>query len=850
MKTPVFQIMLLRKNKGLEPWRKNIMNNEGPLNDGIGGAGDRHRNSDEFEDAVTSEIPEDFSKFFDDAELADHLADVVATNIDLSVHIDPDDDFMLEPGHCLNDRFDIIELAYSGGMGHVYRAVDRQRISEGPDKTYVAIKVLRQSLAAPETLRLALEREAARAQSLAHPNIISIFDFAEHGGKFFLVMEWLEGESVNDLLRRTRGQQLEHEFVWPLITGAANGLQYAHSNNVVHADINPSNIFITDTHTIKLLDFGVARHCDDPDRDETDERFSWVTSTYASPEVLSRKTPVFEDDIFSLACVAYRLLKGSHPFGGLPSIVAKKKHVVVEPIPGLAEEDWEFLRQALSYEREDRPKSVTGFLRDGRGTAAVGGSSRWITRKRLPWLLITAAATIAALAGSLWLLRGEPRIEPVPPPAVQIDERPNATDSSGITTSAEVESLLGNASQAMDEQRYVSPDDSSARFYYRQVLGIEPASPTALRGLRAISDEFVRRANEAMRTNDLEQAYGAVAIAAETDPLNPAIEMVEQVIFAQGDSVLADARTAVAAADVGTAVTLLSRAERYRHIDPDAIRSIRQQISRAAQDEQFLDDLASANALVAAGKLITPADDNAHAALVALYRVHGDDQRLLDSMERLGERLLTRAAFAAAAGQFTEATELLDAVDTLGILSPEVESARQSMRVAIDIAETQAAPDNFLPEESVTDVSLPGAEAAAIVEEPAMTTDSESEPVAAVAELPQASRERDPAVASLVSDAAADESPPQGLQSIEQFGIKKYVAPVFPRRARLRGLSGLVEVGFNINVDGSTDAIDILRAEPGDVFVSSALKAVKQWRFEPQDDVFRAQITLKFESSP
>jgi len=843
------------------------MKSEGPLNDGIHGADDRHSKRNEFDDAVTSDIPEALSKYFDDDEAADQLHDVIATNIDLSAHIDPDDDLFLEPGLHLNDRYEIIELVNSGGMGLVYKAADRQRIADGADKTYVAIKILRQSLAAPETLRLALEREASRAQSLAHPNIIKIFDFAEHEGKFFLVMEWLEGESVNDLLRRTRGQQLAQEFAWPVIAGAATGLQYAHSNNIVHADINPSNIFITDDDEIKLLDFGVARQCDEQDRDEAGKRFSWVTPTYASPEVLSEETPVFEDDVFSLACVAYRLLNGSHPFGGSPSIVAKKKNLAVEPIQGLAEEDWKILRQALSYQREDRPKTVSGFLRDRQGTSAVGKRSPWFAREKSPWHLMAAVGAIAALAGFLWLLRGEPQDDFVPPVATQAGEEASAAETADTTTSAEVESLLSEASQAMNEQRFVLPDDANARLFYREVLGLELANPTALRGLRAVSDEFVRRATEAVRADDLDQAYSAVATAAETDAANPAIEMVEQVIVAQGDGVLADARTAVAVADFETAAVLLSRAERYRHIDPGAIQSIRQQISRVAQDEQFLDSLASANALIAAGRLTAPVGDNAHAALVALHQVHGDDLRLLDSMERLGERLLTRAAFATAAGRLTEATELLDAVDTLGVLAPEVISARESIQVANGGSEMQEAPVTVLPEEPGSNLTLPGTVAAAVAEELAVSTDSEdttvaaavaeelaistdseNTTVAAIANVPQATQDLEPAPDSIVAAAPVDESPPLRLQSIEQFGIKKYVAPVFPRRARLRGVSGLVEVGFNINIDGSTDVIDVLRAEPDDVFVSSAVKAVKQWRFEPQEEVFRAQITLKFES--
>ena len=137
---------------------------------------------------------------------------------------------------------------------------------------------------------------------------------------------------------------------------AATGVQHAHRNGVVHADINPSNIFITDAHEIKLLDFGVARYTNIPPHPD-DVRFTWVTRTYASPEVLSGLPPVVEDDVFSLACVAYRLLSGKHPFGGTLSLVAMRKGFVVEAIPGLPSEEWEILRRALSYGRSDRPSA-------------------------------------------------------------------------------------------------------------------------------------------------------------------------------------------------------------------------------------------------------------------------------------------------------------------------------------------------------------------------------------------------------------------------------------------------------------------------------------------------------------
>ena len=193
-------------------------------------------------------------------------------------------------GFLLRDRFRIVALVHSGGMGHVYKALDERWHRNGSDQIHVAIKMIRRSVASQLDAHIALEHESAMMQRMSHPNIVNIFDFDRHDEQFFLVMEWLEGESVNALLRRTSGRRLAPQFAWRVIQGIASGVQHAHSNNVVHSDINPSNIFITDTQEIKLLDFGVARYGSDPD-DATNDRFAWATRRYASPEVLSGSTP-------------------------------------------------------------------------------------------------------------------------------------------------------------------------------------------------------------------------------------------------------------------------------------------------------------------------------------------------------------------------------------------------------------------------------------------------------------------------------------------------------------------------------------------------------------------------------
>ncbi len=173
-----------------------------------GGAGD------EFENAVTTAITGVMSRAFDhDFEPAEY-DDVEIIDAKLTAEPVAETDDVLEPGFVLNDRFEIVEVVHTGGMSSVYQAVDRRRHLDGSGQIFVAIKMMRRSVASEHDARLALEREAARVQRLSHPNIVNVFDFDEHDGRFYLVMEWLDGETVNSLLRRTRGQQLDRAFAW------------------------------------------------------------------------------------------------------------------------------------------------------------------------------------------------------------------------------------------------------------------------------------------------------------------------------------------------------------------------------------------------------------------------------------------------------------------------------------------------------------------------------------------------------------------------------------------------------------------------------------------------------------
>ncbi len=823
----------------------------------------------EFENAVTTEISDVLASAFGvDSETEPN--DVHITDMQLTPRVDFAADDILSPGFLLNDRFEIVQLVHSGGMSLVYKAIDRRRRPEGFGEIHVAIKMMRPSIASDEQARLSLEREAAKVQSLSHPNIINIFDFDDHEGRFFLVMEWLEGESVNDLLRRTIDEGVETTDAWKVIEGAASGVRHAHQKDVVHADINPSNIFITKDGEIKLLDFGVARYTRNPDLPE-DDRFNWVTKPYPSPEVLSGLSPVFEDDVFSLACVAYRLLCGKHPFGGTLSLVAKHQKLSVEEIPDLPETERQVLHKALAYDRAQRPQNVLELVAPraadaGHEVATEDGIGRFASPTSI---LLVAAAAIVVVAGGTWLLqRGGEAVQPA---------APVTTDAQALSVPA---ALVAAATQALEEGQLVAPDERNARTLFREALALEPDNAEAMRGLRAVSNEFVQQAQLALNADDPLRAQAALLVAVETYPANPAIEIVEQLLAAKADSELADARLAVATGDLDLAAQRLARAEQYPGIDLAEVQSIRQQIARGQQSDQLVTSLVLADAHIAEGRLLAPEGDNAHALLLELYEQYGDDTRLLASMERLGERLLTRAAFAAAAGDVADADELLDAVTALGLLAPEVEAARLSLDITDTVAEpdesqptliageaAQTIPDiEELPASSIAEHSADAAPVFADELAPQLEDEGADTPRAALDAQPptvaeeQASTELLAAAAVEPASQLAEESETPAAMSgdeaevhrlsVQELGITEYVAPRFPGHAERRGVSGMVEIGFTINVDGSIGAIRVVDSQPGRVFAKSATDAVRQWRFEPRDKALNAQVTLRFDYEP
>jgi serine/threonine protein kinase len=275
----------------------------------------------------------------------------------------------LATGSIIKKRFVLEEPIGRGGMGTVFRARDLRKEEAQDRNPYVAIKVLNEDFKQHPGALQALQREARKSQKLAHPNIVTVFDFDRDGANVYMVMELLEGEPLDRLIKRKQDVGLGVKDAVLVARGICRALEYAHEQGITHADFKPANAFLTATGGIKVLDFGIARAANLKDRSETNgvTRFDpgtlgALTPTYAGCEVIEGEAPDPSDDIYAIACVTYELITGSHPFNRLSASQAEKAHMTPDRPPGMSARQWRALRSALSFRRAGRPKSAQELM--------------------------------------------------------------------------------------------------------------------------------------------------------------------------------------------------------------------------------------------------------------------------------------------------------------------------------------------------------------------------------------------------------------------------------------------------------------------------------------------------------
>ena len=233
---------------------------------------------------------------------------------------------MIMKGQKINDRYQIIKSIGEGGMANVYLAYDTIL-----DRN-VAVKVLRGDLATDEKFVRRFQREALSASSLTHPNIVEVYDVGEDNGNYFIVMEYIEGRHLKDLIKK-RGKLTTSEAI-DIISQICDGLATAHDHYIIHRDIKPQNIMILDSGLVKITDFGIAMALNSTQLTQTNSVMGSVH--YLPPEQASGKGSTMQSDIYSMGIVLYELLTGELPFRGENAVEIALKQLK-EPLPNIKE---------------------------------------------------------------------------------------------------------------------------------------------------------------------------------------------------------------------------------------------------------------------------------------------------------------------------------------------------------------------------------------------------------------------------------------------------------------------------------------------------------------------------------
>lgn len=306
------------------------------------------------------------------------------------------------PATMLRGRFVLQAEIGRGGVGTVYRALDRNRACLPHERQCVALKVLREEHARrPEALR-ALRREFYQAQSLSHPGIVNVFDFDRDGDIHFFTMELLDGESLGALMRQAEPRGLARDQALRILRALGEAVAYAHEHGVLHLDLKPGNVMVSPHGQVRVLDFGLAQtYRAEPWISEAALVMPAATPAYASCERLAGEIPDLRDDIYSFCCLAYELLNGRHPFDRQPAPQARGNGMKPRRIRGLTRRQWRALRSGLAWSREDRPDSMLDLLDAlvpaNDSPTGVARSSSGRPASDLPWRSI-AALTLLALA--------------------------------------------------------------------------------------------------------------------------------------------------------------------------------------------------------------------------------------------------------------------------------------------------------------------------------------------------------------------------------------------------------------------------------------------------------------------
>lgn len=306
----------------------------------------------------------------------------------------------------LGGRYQLGPMIGTGGMADVYLAEDLRLHRE------VAIKILRSDLARDPAFVTRFNKEALAVAALNHPGIVAVYDSGQEktssGVMPYIVMEYVEGKTLREILHK--GDRLLFDRAIEIVEGILNALAYSHKNGIVHRDIKPGNIMITETGEIKVMDFGIARALADAGATLTSTWNIVGTAQYLSPEQATGGHADLRSDLYSVGCLFYELISGQPPFSGETPVAIAYQHVSTPLTPittltsGLDPAIDSFFEVALAKRPESRYQSAAAMLKDLKRLARGERITARIPTQRIsrrPILIGGIAVLLLGLVGFL-----------------------------------------------------------------------------------------------------------------------------------------------------------------------------------------------------------------------------------------------------------------------------------------------------------------------------------------------------------------------------------------------------------------------------------------------------------------
>jgi predicted Ser/Thr protein kinase len=382
----------------------------------------------------------------------------------------------LEPGSVIKKRFVLEKLLGKGGMGLVFGAIDRRKEEARDPNPRVALKVLNADFQRHPQAFMALQREARKAQTLAHPNVVTVFDFDRDGDAVYMTMELLQGRSLDTMTREARGKGIKRDVALPIIRGIAEGLAYAHRKGIVHSDLKPGNVFITEEDgAAKILDFGIARAVPSMNTEASRDVFDAgslgaYTEAYATDEMIDGVDPHPADDMYALGIIAYELLTGFHPYQRHSAPAARKLGLKPEPLKGLKRKEAKAIERCLSFDRKKRPQNAGDFLKLFRGVTALQKAT------------LAAVAVLVLVAGYQYYQYYVETSPAIPFSALPTQKQAEFKD----------DMAQGNEAWQFFEREHISDGAFSAIEFYAGAYDIHPRNRDAVAGLKKAADALLK----------------------------------------------------------------------------------------------------------------------------------------------------------------------------------------------------------------------------------------------------------------------------------------------------------------------------------------------------------------------